>query len=142
MNAFIRNAEQARASLKVQTGMDELDYQLMILESGCRFLEESVRPLDDQSEALAAEQRYHLMGLGFFDFYQQRIMVMEIDLVRRWSNDELMPMQTKQYRRKALLDQALTLHVLDVTWQAYDTWLKNLERKNTNIYIPELSTSH
>ncbi|MBL8002358.1 MAG: hypothetical protein JNL05_10390 [Flavobacteriales bacterium] len=140
-NAFIQQATEARAYLMRETGLDELDYQLLILESGCQFLEHAVTTTKPKYEALAVKQRRQLMDLGFFNFWQHQVMAHEIATRSRWENSDLWVYQPMEDKRRDFVQRALTMYALDKTWAAFDRWLKQLERRKVRIAIPEIPPS-
>lgn len=130
MNKFVERALTARATLKRECGLDELDYQLLILEAGCRFLEDAVRSNELVSEQTARAYREHLMAQGFWDWFLYRFCGMETELVERWSRkDAVMLLQDTEYKREHLIEATVGLRIYDHHWTAFDTWLSTVPKQ-------------
>lgn len=128
-NRLLMESEAARAELKRATRMDELDYQLLILESGCQFLEFIVRPgyLSDED---CRKYREHLGAVGFWDWFVYRFRCMEVEVAKRWATSEpLVAIQPPEYKRQRLIEEAQGIHIYRHHMDSFEVWLKLLEDK-------------
>jgi hypothetical protein len=131
-NAFVLRSDQARSYLMKWTGMDELDYQLAILEGGCWYLEQLVHPISVVSEELVREYREHLTALGYWSFYEWVFRSLEVRLVNAWSaTDALELLQPQPWCRARLLEEVKGLPWSPEAARQLDTWLKVLEPTRT-----------
>lgn len=125
-NAWLAKANAARATLMRETGMDDLDYQLSILEGGCFFLDQLCRS-ENAHPMIAQLYREHLTKLRFWTFYEHAFRTMEIDLVEEWAHrDALALIQPPEWKRKRLLDTIKALPWNDRANHQVEVWLKNL----------------
>lgn len=125
-NAFAERAERARATLKRETGMDDLDYHLAILDGGCTYLERLVEPgpLNPQLKDL---YRDHLTNLGFWEFYVYLFAHLEIGMVEDWSRSSAVELlQPAEWKRRRFLDRVAQLPDNTQAAVLLDVWLKGL----------------
>lgn len=130
MNQLLERAKAARITLKRECVMDELDYQLLILEAGCRFLEDAVRSNELVDEHRARAYREHLMAHGFWDWFILQFCTMEVQLVERWSCANAVDLlQPAEYKRHLLLEASIGLRIYDHHWRAFDAWLGTIPKQ-------------
>lgn len=133
-NSFIELAEQSRLVLMRETGMDDLDYHLMILEGGCAYLEELVQPRGASSPSPELHQLYreHLTAIGYWAFYEFLFRHLEIGVASDWMREgALEPLQTTDWKRQRLLAEVQALHTNRMANNLLDAWLKELGPKRT-----------
>ena len=141
MNALIKLSDEARAQLLRATGLDELEYQLLILESGCQHLDELVRPVGTISRETCELYREHLCTIGWWTWYEHTFRAFEVRLASEWFGPEsLVPFQSDQWRRERLLAEAYSLRHTQQYLRAFDVWLKLLEDKRV-LVIPARPTT-
>ncbi len=129
-NRLVIESEAARAELKKATRMDELDYQLLILESGCRFLEHIVRPNEFLNEQDARAYREHLGAVGFWEWFVYRFRCMELEVAKQWAGPEsLVAIQPAEYKRQRLIEEAEGILFYRKHLDSFEVWLKLLEDK-------------
>ncbi len=130
MNALIKLSNEARAQLQATTGMEDLEYHLLILESGCQCLDDLVRPVGTISKEACALYRNHLGAIGWWTWYEHTFRAMEIRIAAEWFGPEsVVPMQDDKWRRKRLLSEAYSLRYTAQYQRAFDTWMKIMEDK-------------
>ena len=130
MNALITRSNEARAQLMAATGMDELDYHLLILESGCQVLDELVRPVGTISKAACDAYRDHLGAIGWWNFYEYAFRALEIRLAAEWTGPEsLVPHQPAEWCRKTLMMEAYSFRYTAQFGRALDAWLSGVESR-------------
>lgn len=150
MNRLKAEAQQARTWLMAACEMDELDYHLMILEGGCKFLDHIVANID-VPEQVRQRYQYHLMDLGFWDWYVYRLAVVEVALHKRWTlPNSIMHWQDAAYKRNSWL-QELDGMVVDnpmcpsnLHLDSFDVWLHKLgpRRAMKLQQQPQIEKSH
>ncbi len=143
MNALIKLSDEARAQLQATTGMDELEYHLLILESGCQCLDDLVRPVGTISKEACDLYRNHLGAIGWWTWYEYTFRAMEIRIAAEWFGPEsVVPLQGDQWRRKRLLEEAYSLRYTAQYQRAFDAWMKQVEKKRVLVLppIPEPET--
>lgn len=127
-NAMILRSEQARFFLMKWTGMDELDYQLAILEGGCTYLEQITAPTAVISEELMREYRAHLTAMGFWSFYEYIFRLLEIAVLEEWSRpDALELLQPQPWIRARWLEHIKGMPWMKCASDEMDIWLKNAQ---------------
>ena len=127
MNLLLAKAEVAREFLQRQCELDDLAYQLLVLETGCQFLEHIVQP----GHGLTAEDvrlyREHLGTCGFWDWYVYRFRTMEVEVTERWATKEpLVTIQSIGYKRDRFIQEAEGIRIYDRHLASFDQWLKLL----------------
>jgi hypothetical protein len=123
MNRLLKESTRARLCLMRETGMDEMDYNLLILHTGCRFLERAVEPTEKVHEATAREYRYHIMRSGYWDWFEYVFRAMEVRTWKEWAHvNAVMLLQPEEYKRKHLLESCTGLTLYDATWASFDAW--------------------
>lgn len=128
MNALITKSNEARAQLMAFTGLDELEYNLLILESGCQCLDELVRPVGTLSQETCDLYRQHLGTIGWWTWFEYTFRAFEVRLAAEWTGPEsLVPNQARTWCRKTFLDEAYTLRYTARYTHSFDTWLKLVE---------------
>lgn len=133
-NAFIELAENSRLVLMRETGMDELDYQLMILEGGCSFLDEMVRPKGASWPVpeLCNLYREHLTSIGYWSFYEFLFRHLEIGMAEQWTNAQGVDhLQSAEWKRDRLIREVNALPWNPMASNQMDLWLKQLGPKTT-----------
>lgn len=132
MNELIKRSNEARMGLRAQTGMDDLTYHLMILESGCTCLDNTLRPVNAAVSRRAVEEyRSHLSREGWWTWFEMFFRSFEIRIWAAWTApDSLVPYQTDQWRREELVKQASTLFYTGHYHTGFDHFLKMLEERN------------
>ncbi len=139
MNALITRSEEARAQLLASSALDDLSYHLMILEAGCRCLDETLRPVGTTvSEAMRDLYRDHMVKEGWWTWFELFWRGFEVRLAAEWFGPEsLVPRQSAEWQRQRLHEEALTLYYTDHYHRAFDMWLKMLEERGAHsIAIP------
>lgn len=132
MNALIQKSNEARAQLLALTGLDELDYHLLILESGCQCLDELVRPVGTLDKEICELYREHLGRIGWWTWYEYAFRAFEVRLAAEWTGPEsLVPHQDKAWCRAEFLKEAYTLRHTGHYAHAFDAWLKMKEEGGT-----------
>lgn len=140
MNALIKLSEEARAQLQQATAMPDLDYHLLVLETGCQCLDDLVRPVGTVSQDAREKYRDHLSAIGWWSWYEMQWRSMEIRVAAEWYGPESMvPQQTDAWRRERLLTEARTMRYTYHYARAFDTWMKLLEDKKALI-LPAIPT--
>lgn len=130
MNALIKLSNEARAQLMQATGMDELEYNLLILESGCQCLDELVRPVGTISKEACDLYRSHLGTIGWWTWYEHTFRAFEVRLAAEWFGPEsLEKHQCAEWLRKRLLDEAYSLRYTAQYQRSFDAWMKLVEEK-------------
>jgi hypothetical protein len=133
-NSFIALAERSRTVLMRETGMDELDYHLLILEGGSMYLEQLVKPQADSSMELVRLYREHLTEIGFWGFYEFLFRHLEIAMAEEWSREGSVDvLQSKQWKRERLIKEVNALPWKREANNQLDAWLKDLGPKRTLI---------
>jgi hypothetical protein len=128
MNALITRSNEARAQLMAATGLDDLEYNLLILESGCQCLDDLVRPVGTLSKETCELYRHHLSDIGWWTWYEYTFRAFEIRLNTEWNAPASpVPQQDAQWCRRRFLDEAYTLRHTAYYDRAFDTWLKLIE---------------
>lgn len=128
MNALIQKSNEARDQLLALTGLDELDYHLLILESGCQCLDELVRPVGTLDKETCELYREHLGRIGWWTWYEYTFRAYEVRLAAEWTGPEsLVPHQDKAWCRAEFLKEAYTLRHTSHYAHAFDAWLKMKE---------------
>ncbi len=140
MNALIKLSNEARVQLQRAAGMDDLEYHLLILESGCQCLDDLVRPVGTISQDARDMYRNHLGAIGWWTWYEHTFRAFEIRLASEWFGPEsLVPLQDKAWCRKGLIAEARTLRYTAHYQRAFDTWMKLVEDKRV-LTLPPLQT--
>ena len=134
MNALIERSEKARAELMNAAGMDELTYHLMVLEAGCKALDETVRAVGATvNDELREVFRAHLTKQGWWTWWEMLWRSFEVRLAAEWTGpDSLVPAQSPEWKRQRLHEEALTLYYTDHYHRAFDLWLKMLEDRGAH----------
>ena len=137
MNALIQRSNEARAAIQAATGMDELDYHLMILESGCQCLDALVQPVGTISKEACIQYRAHLGAIGWWTWYEMQWRAFEVRTAVEWTGPEgLVPHQPAEWKRKRLLNEAYTLRYTAHYARAFDLWMKMVEDKRVLVLPP------
>lgn len=132
MNSFIALAELSRTTVMRETGMDELDYHLAILEAGCHYLDELVKPRGTTSAPeLSILYREHLTKIGYWNFFEKLVCHLEIAVADHWKGDALIAMQPEQWKRKRWLAELKCLPWKMEATNQLELWLKQLGPKRT-----------
>lgn len=140
MNALITRSNEARAQLRQATGMDELDYHLLILESGCQCLDNLVRPVGTISKEACELYRDHLGAIGWWTWYEHTFRAMEIRLAAEWfAPESLATHQPAKWWRKRMLEEAYTLRHTAHYARAFDAWMKLVEERRV-LTLPPVQT--
>lgn len=130
MNALIKLSNEARAQLQAATGMDELEYHLLIMESGCQCLDDLVRPVGTISKDACDLYRNHLGAIGWWTWYEHTFRAFEVRLAAEWFGPEsLERSQPQEWLLKRMLDEAYSLRYTAHYQRAFDTWMKLVEEK-------------
>ena len=138
MNALIKLSNEARAQLQAAAGLDDLDYHLMILESGCQCLDDLVRPVGTRSKEARDLYRNHLEAIGWWTWYEHTFRAFEVRLAAEWFGPEsVVPFQPQAWCRKHLIDEAYTLRYTPHYGRAFDTWMKLVEDKRVLVIPPQ-----
>lgn len=128
-NSFVDLAKRSRTVLMKETGMDDLDYHLTVLEGGTLYLDQVVKPGKEGSEELVALYKEHLTNIGFWNFYSFLFSHLEIALAQRWTKEgAIEAYQTAAWKRGEFIKE-----VQGLPWQKeanaqFDTWLKAMGR--------------
>lgn len=137
MNALIQRSNEARAAIQAATSMDDLSYQLMILESGCQCLDDLVRPVDDTTKEDCVRYRDHLASIGWWTWYELVWRAFEVRLWAEWSGPEsLVALQPARWKRKRLLDEAYTLRHTRQYNASFDNWMTLVKEKKIKALPP------
>lgn len=140
MNSFIELSQQSRAVVMRETGMDELDYHLAILEAGCHYLDELTKPKQGSSADLVKLYQEHLTKLGFWLFFEKLVRHLEIAVADQWTREDgLERLQDNAWRRKRWLAELKCLPWKVEATNQLELWLKQLG-PNRALIIP--STKH
>lgn len=124
MNALLRRSNEARARLMRECNLDELDYQLLLLDAGCRVLERATPVEQDGSEVEARTRRELLAELGFWTWFEYEFRKMEVNLVEEWTRENAVALlQPTEVKREMLVEQTVGLSIYDHIWASYDHWL-------------------
>ncbi|MCW5900464.1 MAG: hypothetical protein KIT10_14465 [Flavobacteriales bacterium] len=143
MNALIQRSNEARTGIQEATGMDDLSYQLLILESGCQCLDDLVRPVGTVSLEACSQYREHLAAIGWWTFYEMAWRAFEVRLWAEWFGPEsLVPHQPNDWKREALLKEAYTLRYTAHYARAFDLWMKMVEGKSVLVIRPPADTKN
>jgi len=136
MNALIEKSNVARAAMQAATGMDDLSYHLMILESGCQCLDELVRPVGTISAEARIQYRYHLGAIGWWNWYEMQWRAFEVRLSAEWFGPgSLVHHQPAEWKRERLIKEAYTLRYTAQYARGFDLWMKLVEEKKV-LVIP------
>lgn len=129
MNQLMRMSTEARAQLQEATGLDDLDYNLLLLETGCACLETLVRPVNVAvSQEASDAYREHMAHMGWWSWFEMQWRQWEIRMAAEWFGPEsLVPHQDNAWRRERLLAEAASMHRTERYWRAFDVWVKLLE---------------
>lgn len=128
MNALIAKSNEARAILQEATGLDDLEYHLLVLETGCTALDELVRPTGTISEDARLMYREHMVAIGWWTWYEMTWRAFEVRLAAEWTGPEsLIPHQPTQWKRERLLAEAHSLHRTAQYDRAFEVWMKMIE---------------
>lgn len=124
MNKFVRLSNEARATLMRECGLTELDYQLLILEAGCRVLEKAAPTGPLITEEMARTTREQLADLGFWTWFEWQFRQMEVKLVDEWSRENAVALlQPSAWKQSFLVEQTVGLSIYDHVWRSYEEWL-------------------
>lgn len=130
MNALIKLSNEARTQLMAATCLDELEYHLLILESGCQCLDDLVRPVGTISKEACDLYRNHLGAIGWWTWYEHTFRAFEVRLAAEWFGPEgLEKHQPPAWLRKRLLAEAYSLRYTAHYQRAFDAWMKLVEDK-------------
>lgn len=134
MNALIAKAEIAREFFQRQCELDDLAYQLMILETGCRFLEKVVQPGPYLTDANVRLYREHLGACGFWDWYLYRFYTMTVEVATHWATkDPVITIQSIEYKRDRFTQEAEGISIYNRHLDSFDLWLKQLGERRWKI---------
>lgn len=124
MNALLRRSNEARARLMRECGLDELDYQLLLLDAGCRVLEKATPVGSGESELCANADREILAERGFWSWFEYEFRKMEVRLVEEWTRaNAIALLQPTEVKRDMLVEQTVGLSIYTNTWESFDFWL-------------------
>lgn len=143
MNALITRSEEARAHLMRTTGMDDLTYQLMILEAGCTCLDELMSEAGAKASDEAREAyREHIQRIGYWTFFELQWRAFEVRLEAEWYGPEsIVPLQSNAWRRERITCEAQTMHRTQQFWNAFELWLTKLAQAGlSHVTLPTNST--
>lgn len=125
MNALVRKSNEARATLMRECGLSELDYQLLILETGCRILEKAAPTGPLVTEEMARATREQLADLGFWTWLEYEFRKMEVALVEEWGRENAVALlQPAAHKLHLLTEQTVGLSIYQHTWNSYEHWLQ------------------
>lgn len=133
MNRLIENSNQARAYLEHVTGIDALEYDMLILNSGCEFVEAMSPATPLVTEDTARRYQMHLIDVGFFDWYLYQFRTLAVELWKRWNcADSPVAFQPKAYKRQLFLDEVAAMRIEsdhNRHLKSFDNWLVLLDAK-------------
>lgn len=122
--------------------MDELDYHLMILESGCQCLDDLVRPVGTISKEACDLYRNHLGAIGWWNWYEHTFRAFEVRLAAEWFGPEsVVAHQPATWCRKTLLLEAYTLRHTAHYARSFDAWMKMVEDRRVMVLPPTTQPS-
>lgn len=134
MNILLAKAEIAREFIQRQCELDELAYQLLILETGCQFLEKIIQPGPHITEADVRGYREYLGSCGFWDWYVYRFHTMEVEVAERWATKEpLVTIQSIEYKRDRFTQEVQGIRIHDRHLASFDLWLKQLGERRWQV---------
>lgn len=142
MTRLQKDRQPAHAFILDATGMDELDMNILILESGCAFAESIIEPNPLVSEATARRYQMHMYEAGFFDWYVYQFYTLEVQLWKEWSSDmSVMSYQSKAERRRYFLEEVAGMRIYSEKnrhMRSFDGWLNRIGHKR----VMQLKAQH